>query len=100
RQDVERLLGVEMRLVVYEDRGARVPGREEAAPGVLRPARRADVPMDVVRPQADPIHGREMADGIALVRVQHHLGLRRRAGREVEEEWIAGAGRPVRLEKR
>ncbi len=47
----EKHLRVEARLVDDEDAGARVPGGEERTPGVLRPARRRDVEMNV-RPAA------------------------------------------------
>ena len=95
---VEHARGVEARVVEDEDRGARVPRREEAAPGVLRPARRADVPVHVAFTQSDPVHRREVADRIAHVRVQHHLRLRRRAGREVEEKRVVAARLPIGLE--
>ena len=78
----------------------RVPRREEAAPGVLGPARRRDVQMHVARPQADPIHRRQMADRIALVTVQDELRLRRRAGGEIKQQRIVGARFAVRRERR
>ena len=79
---------------------ARVPGREEAAPGVLAPARGADVQVHVVRPQADPVHGREVADRVALVRVQHELGLGGRARGEIEQQRVVHGGRAVGGEDR
>ena len=93
-------LRVEAGVVVDEDRGARVPRREEAAPRVLRPARRADVPVHVAFTEPDPVHGGEVADRVAAVRVQHHLRLRRRAGREVEEKRVVAVRLPIRLEIR
>ena len=96
---LEQRLGVEARLVVGEHRRAGVPGREEAAPGVLRPARRGDVEMHVAGQQAEPVHRREMADRIGAVRVQHELGLRRRAGGEIEQHRIVGVGLAVGRER-
>ena len=42
--------------------------------------------MDVARLQPDPVHRRQVADRIALVGVQHQLGLRGGARGEVEEQ--------------
>jgi hypothetical protein len=46
--------------------------------------------VDVARLQADPVHRRQVADGIALVRVQHEFRPRRGAGREVQQQRIGG----------
>src|SRR5262245_16286925 len=46
---VEERLRLETRLVDPEDRRGGIPRREERAPGVLRPARRGDVEVDVAR---------------------------------------------------
>ena len=72
-RDFESALGVEAFVVVDEDSRARVPRREEPAPGVLGPSRRADVQVDIVGSDANPVHGSEVADGIALVSMQNQL---------------------------
>ena len=84
-QRSERVAGVETRLVVREHRRAGIPRREDAAPRVFGPSRRTDVPVQVVRLQADPVHGREMADRIALMRVLHEFGFRGGSRSEVEQ---------------
>ena len=96
---VEQRLGVEARLVEGAHRRAGIPRREERAPGVLRPSRRGDVEMDVAGHQAEHEHGREMADRIGPVRMQHELGLRRGSGGEVEQHRIVGVGLRVRRER-
>jgi len=95
---VEDAFGFEAGVVEDEDRGPGAPGREEAAPGVLGPARRADVPVHVAFTQPDPVQGREVADGVAHVGVQHHLRFRRGTGREVQEERVLAARLSVRRE--
>ena len=45
--------------------------------------------------QAEPEHGREVADRIARVAVQHELGPRRRARGEIEQQRIVGRRRAV-----
>ena len=52
--DAERVLGIEAGAGMDENRGRRVPGREETAPGMLGPARRADVEVNVARTKAEP----------------------------------------------
>ena len=60
---------------------------------MLGPPWRADVPVTIAGLQADPVHRREVADGIALMRVHHELGLGGRARREIQQHRIAGARR-------
>ena len=60
---------VEARLVGDEHRRAGVPGGEEAAIGVLRPAGRRNVQVHVAGLQAEPVHRDQVADRIALVAV-------------------------------
>ena len=79
---------------------AGVPRREDIRPRVLGPAGRGNVEMHVVGLQAEPVHGRQMADRIARVRVQHQLRLRRGAGSEIEQQRVARPRRRVRLEMR
>src|SRR6185369_15438560 len=47
-----------------------------------------DIAMYVLRPQADPVHRRQVTDRVALMRVQHELRSRRRARSEVKKERI------------
>ena len=54
--------------------------------------------MHVAGLQAEAEHGREMADGVAGVGVQHQFGARGRAGGEIEQQRIVGAGRTFRRE--
>jgi hypothetical protein len=92
---LEGPLGAEAVVVMHEDGGARVPRREEAAPGMLGPSRCADVQVDVVGPDANPVHGGEVADGIALVSMQHQLGQSSRARSEIQHERIGRVGLAV-----
>src|SRR6185312_2038682 len=71
---------------------------EEAAPGMLGPARRGNVQMDVAGPEPEPVHGREVANRIALVRMRHQLWLGGRPRSEVEQQRIAGPRCGARLE--
>src|SRR5258708_27702354 len=45
----QKSLGIEPRLVDHEHGGAGIPGREKTAPGMLGPARRGNVQMDIAR---------------------------------------------------
>ena len=83
---VEHRRAAEARVVVDEHTGLRVERREEAAPGVLGPARRADRPVHVARLQAEPVHRAQVADRIALARMAHELGLGGGARGEVLEQ--------------
>src|SRR5262249_19812639 len=69
-----------------------VPWRVDTRPGVLGPARRADVHVPVALAEPDPIHRREVADGIARVAVEDELRLRGRPRREVKEERVGRGG--------
>ena len=75
-------------------------GAKKQAPGMLRPARRCDVEMDVAGQQTEHEHRREVTDRIGAVRMQHELGLRRRSRREVEQHRIVGIGFRVGRERR
>ena len=97
-QHLQQRLRLEALVVGDEDAGARVPRREEAAPRVLGPARRGDVQVHVAGLQPQPVHGGQMPDRIALVRVQHQLGLGRGARGEIEQQRIGGLGHAVRRE--
>ncbi len=91
--------GVEARVVVDEDGRLGVPGREEVGPGVLGPAGRGDVQMHVAGLEADPVHGRQMPDGVRGVGVLDELGAGGGARGEVEHQRVVGVGRPVRRER-
>ncbi len=89
---MQRGRGVESALVEGEDRRAGVPGGEKTAPRVLGPTGGADVPVHIAGLQADPVHRGQRTHGIALMGVQHQLGLGGGAGGEVEQQRIGGAG--------
>ena len=80
------------RVVEDEHGGFGVPRCEDAAPGVLRPPRRADVPVTIARLQADPVEAsrgdRPDSSGACAPRASAS----RRAGREVQQQGI-GRGR-------
>ncbi|MNQ49378.1 hypothetical protein D3C85_632880 [compost metagenome] len=97
-QGFQQAAGGEARYVVDEDAGAGIPGGKEAAPGVLGPAGGGDIQVQVAGLQADPVHGGKVADRVALVAVQHQLGLGGGAGGEVEQQRVAGQGGAIRLE--
>ena len=80
--------GVEPGVVVDEDGRLGDPRREEATPGVLGPAGRADRQVDVTRAAADPRHRRHVADRIADLGVLHQLGPAGRAGGEVDQQRV------------
>ena len=85
-------------IVVDEHRGAGIPGRKEAAPGMLGPAGGTDVPVHVAGLQPEPVHRRQVPDRIALLAVQYQLGFRGGAGRKVQKLRVGRLGRPVGLE--
>ena len=95
RDRVEQALGVEPRLVQHEHRRPGVPRREHTAIGVLGPARRRDVQMDVARTHAEIVHRREVPDRIALMAVEDQLRLGRRARGEIEQQGVARPGLAV-----
>ena len=98
RQHLQQGGGVEARIVVEEDAGAGVPGGEEAAPGVLGPARRTDIEVAIPLLQADPVEGGEVAHRVGLMGMGDQLGLGSGARGEVEQHGVVGGGRPVRGE--
>ena len=51
--------------------------------------------MAVVGLEADPVHGRQVADRVGLVGVQHQLGLGGRARSEVKQQGIINPGHRV-----
>ena len=98
RQHAQGVFHLETRVVVGEHRGLRVPGREHAAPGMFRPARRADIPMHVARLEPEPVHGGKMPDRVTLVRMHHQLRFRGRAGGKIEQQRIGSARDSIRRE--
>lgn len=97
--DLHQPARVEARVVVEEDGRLRVPRREEVRPGVLGPAGRRDVQMDVAGTQTDPEHGRQVPYGIRHMGVLDELGPGGRAGGEVQEERVLREGDAVGLER-
>ena len=91
RDDVQQRGGVEALVVEDRDRRLGEPGREDVAPGVLGPAGRAEVQMHVAGLQAEPVHRREVPDGIGGVGVLDELRPRGRAAGEVQEQRVARA---------
>ena len=89
--------GVEPRVVVDEDRRLGDPGREEARPRVLGPAGRADRQVHVTGPRPDPVHRRQVPDGVRHLRVLDQLGLAGRPRGEVEQQRVGRRRR--RLER-
>ncbi|EGJ73920.1 putative acetyl-CoA synthetase [Streptomyces sp. Tu6071] len=83
---------VEARVVEDEDGRLGVPRCEEVRPGVLRPAGRRDVEVDVPRAQPDPVHRREVAHRVGEVGVLDEFGAGGGTGGEVEHEGLVGAG--------
>ena len=93
-------------------RGRRVAsafhGREEAAPRVLGPARRGDVEVHVAGLQPDPVHRRQVADRVALVRVQRRASAARScpdvkyrsSGSVGPRRAVRGERRPARRRRR
>jgi hypothetical protein len=92
----EERSGVEALVVEQEDRRLGDPRREEAGPRVLGPAGAGDVEVDVAGAQAEPVHRRQVPDGVAHLGVLHQLGPAGRAGGEVEQQRVAGGGARVR----
>src|SRR6185436_10579305 len=77
-----------------ENARAHVPGSEEARPRGLRPAVVGEVPVDVAPLAAKPLlAGHAMAEAVALLRVQHHLGRPGRAAGEIEDARLIRARR-------
>ena len=87
-QHLHQLAAVEAGVVVEEDGGAGVERGEEVGPGVLGPARRGDVHVDVALLQAQPVHRREVAHRVAELRVDHQLRLPGRTAGEVEQDGL------------
>ncbi len=87
---------VEPALIGDEHRRADIPGGEETAPGMLRPAGRGYVQMDVTRQQSQRVHRRKMPDRIGAVRMQHQLRFGRRAGGKIQQQRVIGLGIGIR----
>ena len=91
---------IEALVVVGEDRRLRVPGRKEARPGMLRPPRRAQIQVYVPGLQSQPVHGREMPDRVADVRVRDQFRARGRARGEIQQQQLVGTGARRRKARR
>ena len=91
RELPEERAGVETLVVIREHRRRRVPGREQARPGVLRPPGRAEIQVHVPGLEAQPVHGRQMPDRIARLRVRDQLRPCGGTGGEVQEQQLIGA---------
>ena len=59
--------------VIRQHRGLRIPRRKETRPGVLGPARRAQVKVHVAAPQPDPIGRGQVPDRIGSMRMRDQL---------------------------
>ena len=99
-QGFQQRLRVKARLVGDEDGGAGHPGGEEAGPGVFGPAGAGDGVVDVAGHQAEPVHRRQMADGVGFVAVQHQLRAGGGAGGEIHKHRVVGVGVAIRHEGR
>lgn len=91
-QLLQQRRGVESAVVVDEYGRLGQPRREEAAPGMLGPAGCADGQVDIAGAHADPVHGGQMADRIADLRVLHHFRPAGGAGGEVHQQRIVHRG--------
>src|SRR5882757_8187711 len=74
-EDLKNRLRAKARQVCSHNAGLGVPRGEERAPGMLCPARRGDVEMQVSRLAAYPVHRRQAANGVAYVGVHDELWL-------------------------
>ena len=88
-------VGVEAVGVVEDDRGPHLPGGEEEPPRRLGPPGVRERPVDVLLAEVHPVAaGQEMGEGVAVV-ARDHLREGGRAGGEVDEQRLVGAGRAV-----
>ena len=89
-EHAQAVLGVELAALVPEEhRRAHPPLAEELPPGCLRPAGVADRPVQIALVEVLPeARGDLVTRAHRGVRVQHHLGRRDGAGREVQEQRV------------
>src|SRR5208337_2465973 len=92
----EGLLSLESRAAMRKNGCACIPRCKEIAPRMLTPTWGADVEVDVVGPQTDPIHGCQMTNGITLMSVQYEFWLGRGPRREVQQHGIGRLCRCLR----
>ena len=78
-------------LTVDHHRRADGQRHEEVAPGMLGPAGRADVPVDVARLHPQPRQGAQIARWVALVGVRHEFGPAGGAAGEIQQHGVSGA---------
>ena len=62
------------------------------------PAGAGDGVVDIPRHQAEPIHRREVAEGVGFVAVQHQFGAGGGAGGEIDQHRVVGVGFAIRHE--
>ena len=91
-QQLQGAQGDETLGVVHEQRRALVPGAEITAPGGLGPARIGAIPVQVLRPEVQPVLAGGLVRQPIAVGVQAHLGITRRTGGEIAHSDIAGRG--------
>ena len=92
RQQLQGLLRIEHRRVVHEHRRTHIPRPEITAVGGLGPARVADVPVQVFRPQIEPIAaGDAMRESVAVA-VHGHLRIAGSAGGEIAQRVFVKRG--------
>ena len=99
-EDGEHRLGVETRVVHHQHAGLGDPGREDVAPRVLGPPGRRDVQVDVARFQPDPVHRRQVPDGVRGVGVLDQLRLGRRSRCEVQQQRVGPVRDSLGVERR
>ncbi len=92
-QHLQRFDGVELAARILDEHGrAHHPGAKQVAPRGFRPAHFRKVPVQVVLVQVEPVFaGDGMADRVAGVSMQHHLGVADRAGGEVDQAGIVAS---------
>ncbi len=95
---VKELAGIEAFVVVRTHAGLRVPRRKQARPGVLRPARRAQIQVHVPGLKAQPVHGGQVPNRVTHLRMRHQLRPRGGAGSEIQKEQVVRTRRDSGLE--
>src|SRR5262249_57555052 len=93
-QQVQRLCGAEPAAGVLDEQGsAHTPGPEERRVRRLCPAGLREVQVKVIWPQIEPEAPCDLvADRVRAVRVEPHLLIADRPGREVDQRWGGASG--------
>ena len=97
---IEKAARAKAPLIENKHRGLGVPWREETAPCMFSPARRRDIEMQIARTKPEPVHCRQMPDGVALMTVQYEFWPRRRSGGEIKQKGIIRARLTLRSKAR